>query len=155
MATIVKTGGGVPVSDYEALQTKLNNLNNSYNFLYQDYTSYKNSHTHSNDDYNNYIGANNLTVTIYRLGETDSNSVRTFNVSGYANFRKFSAWNFFFRPIAVSNAGSEGSANWRELIASYDNSTGILTCNAIYESHYFINYNVYLIDPGDIPLKLG
>lgn len=46
MATIVKTGGGVPVSDYEALQSSYNSLNSTY-------SSYKNSHAHSNDEYNN------------------------------------------------------------------------------------------------------
>ena len=40
MATIVKTGGGVPVSDYEALQAE--------------YNSYKSSHSHTNDEYNSY-----------------------------------------------------------------------------------------------------
>lgn len=44
MATIVKTGGGVPVSDYEALQAQLNNLNSEY-------SNYKSSHIHSNDEY--------------------------------------------------------------------------------------------------------
>lgn len=159
MATIVKTGGGVPVSDYEALQAQLNSLQNSYNSLNSEYNSYKSSHAHSNDDYNNYISVNNLAVTIYKLGRTDSNSTRTFNVSGYANFRKFSARNFFVRPVAVSQVDGGGSANWRNIIASYNNSTGILTCNAIYEyegyhgRHYFINYDVYLIDPGNVPLK--
>ena len=159
MATIVKTGGGVPVSDYEALQNQYNSLQSEHNTLVGDYAYYRQTHSHSNDDYNNYIGANNLAVNIYKLGRTDSNSTRTFNVSGYANFRKFSAWNFVVRPVAVSHVDQEGSANWRDIIASYNNSTGILTCNAIYDyenyhgRHYFINYDVYLIDPGDVPLK--
>lgn len=41
MATIVRTGGGVPISDYEALQ-------NSYN-------SYKSNHGHTNDEYNSIV----------------------------------------------------------------------------------------------------
>lgn len=53
MATIVKTGGGVPVSDYEALQSQLSSLQNSYNSLSSTYSSYRNSHAHSNDEYNN------------------------------------------------------------------------------------------------------
>lgn len=51
MATIVKTGGGVPVSDYESLQAQLNSLQNSYNSLNSEYSSYKTSHAHSNEEY--------------------------------------------------------------------------------------------------------
>ena len=40
MTTIVRTGGGVPVSDYEALLTE--------------YVTYKSNHSHTNDEYNSY-----------------------------------------------------------------------------------------------------
>ena len=40
MPTIIRCGGGIPVSDYESLQN--------------DYNSYKSSHSYTNDEYNNY-----------------------------------------------------------------------------------------------------
>lgn len=43
MPTIIRCGGGIPVSDYESLQTE--------------YNSYKSSHAHSNDEYNSYGSA--------------------------------------------------------------------------------------------------
>lgn len=40
MPTIIRCGGGIPVSDYESLQNEFNN--------------YKSSHAHTNDEYNSY-----------------------------------------------------------------------------------------------------
>lgn len=47
MPVLFKTSGGVPVSDYESLQSSYNNLNSEYN-------NYKSSHSHTNDEYNSY-----------------------------------------------------------------------------------------------------
>lgn len=47
MPTIVKTGGGVPVQDYEALQAQLNSLNSEY-------SNYKSSHSHTDAEYAQY-----------------------------------------------------------------------------------------------------
>lgn len=43
MPTIIRCGGGIPVSDYESLQAE--------------YNSYKSSHAHTNDEYNSYGAA--------------------------------------------------------------------------------------------------
>lgn len=40
MPTIIRCGGGIPVSDFESLQNE--------------YNSYKSSHSHTNDEYNSY-----------------------------------------------------------------------------------------------------
>lgn len=171
MATIVKTGGGVPVSDYEALQAQLSSLQNSYNSLNSTYSSYRNSHAHSNDEYNNLQSSYNSlsseysnfkdthsSIHIYKIGSSDSNANRTFNVSSYANYKSFTTANFYIRATGIGNNDGEGSANWRNIISSYNASTGVLTCNAIYDyenyhsRHYFLNYDVYLIDTGNITI---
>ena len=79
MATIVKTGGGVPVSDYEALQAQLSSLQNSYNSLNSnysslqssynslssEYSSYKNSHAHTNEEYDAHDIVHSKTIAIW------------------------------------------------------------------------------------------
>lgn len=47
MPTIIMAEGGVPVSDYETLQSQ-------YNSLSSEYSSYKSSHSHTNDEYASY-----------------------------------------------------------------------------------------------------
>lgn len=79
MATIVKTGGGVPVSDYEALQAQLNSLQNSYNSLNSEYNSlrsehntlvgdyayYRQTHAHTNEEYEAHDIIHSKTIGIW------------------------------------------------------------------------------------------
>lgn len=143
MSTIIKTGGGVPVQDYEALQAQLNSLQSQYNSLNSEYSNYKSTHS---------------SIHIYKIGSSNSDDNRTFNVSSYANYQKFTSANFYIRATGIGFRDASGAANWRDIIASYNASTGVLTCNAIYEyegyhgRHYYLNYDVYLIDTGDITI---
>ena len=152
MATIVGTGGGVPVSDYEALQSQLSTLQSQYSSL-------QNSYNSLSSEYNNFK-ATHSSIHIYKIGSSNSNGVRTFNVSNYSNYRKFTTKNFYIRATGIGNNDGGGSANWRDIISSYNASNGVLTCNAIYDyenyhgRHYYLHYDVYLIDTGDITIAL-
>ncbi len=57
MPTIIRCGGGIPVSDFEALQNE--------------YNSYKSSHSHTNDEYNSYGNSR------YAAGLSDATPVMT------------------------------------------------------------------------------
>lgn len=72
MATIVKTGGGVPVSDYEALQAQLNSLQSQYNSLQSehntlvgDYAYYRQTHAHTNEEYEAHDIVHSKTIAIW------------------------------------------------------------------------------------------
>lgn len=93
MSTIIKTGGGVPIQDYEALQAQLNSLQNqynslnssygslqssynnlnsqygslqsSYNSLNSEYSSYRNSHAHTNEEYEAHDIVRSKTIGIW------------------------------------------------------------------------------------------
>lgn len=65
MATIVRAGGEVPISDYEALQAQLSSLQNSYNSLSSEYSSYKNSHAHTNEEYDAHDIVHSKTIAIW------------------------------------------------------------------------------------------
>lgn len=55
MSTIFKTGGGVPVQDYEALQAQLNSLQSQYNSLNSNYGSLQSQYNSLNNSYNGIV----------------------------------------------------------------------------------------------------
>lgn len=55
MSTIIKTGGGVPVSDYETLQSQLNSLQSQYNSLNSSYGSLQSQYNSLNNAYNGIV----------------------------------------------------------------------------------------------------
>lgn len=119
MPTIIRCGGGIPVSDYESLQAE--------------YNSYKSSHVHTNDEYNSYgtsqyssgqssgynsgysAGASAMTkgTVVFITVPQDNNGGTSYHSSVATNGSKILggiAWGVSSSHITIQ--GSNDNSNW-------------------------------------------
>lgn len=96
MPTIIRCGGGIPVSDYESLQT--------------DYNSYKSSHSHTNDEYTSY-GTAQYNAGQSSLGNEINNMSAIYKSTKNGNYASGGSYTFthdYRMVIVVTFCGGEG-----------------------------------------------
>ena len=90
MPTIIRCGGGIPSSDYDALNTKYNTLNTNYNNLNTEYSSYKSSHSHTDTEYTNYgTSQYNAGVTAAKNAISSKSIKESSTMINYSNSYKY------------------------------------------------------------------